>query len=221
MKTYVLPITAGALGSLALAVSASGQFTGATIEEIDLGAPEGFVTYRVVAHFEGPDLLLAWGGIPGVAVLDFFTGNGVNLLNAGGEFDGLIAEDFAAFPISEAYDSWVTAGATEHKGNATEYTGFGGDGIHAVIVGNSFGGDDALVFNSNPKNPWNGPDVVMAQFTLPEGNGFHLEGMVGWALAGAGTGFESTPFVVDNIPAPGAFALVGLAGLVNSRRRRC
>ncbi len=203
MKTNVLPITAGVFGSLALAVSASGQFLGALIEEIDLGAPECFVTYRVVAHFGGPDLTLAWGALPDVAELLFFTGNGVNLLNAGGEFEGLKAEDFAAFPISEAYDSWVTVGVTEHKGNNTDYSdGFlGSDGVHAVIVGSSFKGE-GLVFNGNPKNPWNGPDVVMAQFTLPEGNGFHLEGMVGWALAGAGAGFESTPFVVDNIIPP-------------------
>lgn len=42
----VFPITAGVFGSLALAVSASGQFLGATIEEIDLGAPAGFESFR-------------------------------------------------------------------------------------------------------------------------------------------------------------------------------
>ncbi|MEE8155434.1 MAG: PEP-CTERM sorting domain-containing protein [Phycisphaerales bacterium] len=221
MKTNVLPIAAGVFGSLALAVSTSGQFLGATIEEIDLGAPEGFVTYRVVAHFGGNDLMLAWGAIPGVAELHFWTGNDVNLLNAGGAFAGLKQEDFAAFPVSEAYDSWVTVGVTEIGGNNTDYSpGFAGsDGVNAVIVGNAFDETDGLVFNGNPKNPWFGPDVVMAQFTLAEGNGFHLEGMVGWAL-GAGAGFESTPFVVDNIPAPGAMALLGLAGLAGARRRR-
>ncbi len=219
--------------SLVVSSSLRADFLGVTIVEVtaDVGTPDGFVTYRVVANFDGPDILLAWGGLPDVGKLIFFTGNEVNLLNAGGEFDGLKAEDFAAFPISEAYDSWVTVGATEHAGNQTDYDGFGGDGIHAVIVGNSFGGDGALVFNANPENPWFGPDLVMAQFTIPgipggqpgdKGhNGFHLEGMVGWALAEAGAGFEVDTFVVDNIPAPGALALVGLAGLVNIRRRRC
>ena len=233
MRINVLAISVGVFGSLAIAVSASGQFINATIEEIDLGAPEGFVTYRVVAHFAGKDLFLAWGAIPGVAELHFFTGNAVDLLNAGGKFAGTGAEDFAAFPISEAYDSWVTVGATELAGNATDYSpGFlgGGDGGN-LIKGHEFWETDGLIFNSNPENPWFGPDLVMAQFTIPgipggqpgdKGhNGFHLEGMVGWALAEAGAGFESTPFVVDNIPAPGAFALVGLAGLVNIRRRRC
>jgi len=223
MNCKTLAGLTGVTALLLTSTSVRAQFLDVEIVEVtkDVGTPEGFVTYRVVANFDRPDILLAWGGLPDVGKLIFFTGNEVNLLNAGGEFDGLKAEDFAAFPISEAYDSWVTVGATEHAGNATDYSGFGGDGIHAVIVGNSFGGDGALVFNANPKNPWFGPDVVMAQFTLAEGNGFHFEGMVGWALAEAGAGFESTPFVVDNIPAPGAFALVGLAGLVNIRRRRC
>ncbi len=232
MKKNVLPITAGVLGSLALAVSASGQFLGATIEEIDLGAGEGLVTYRVVAHFGGPDLLLAWGAIPGVAELHFYTGRDTDLVNGDGALDGLKFGDFAGFSNVE-YDSWVTVGATGLAGNATDYSpGFAGsDGVNAVIVGNSFWETDGLVFNSNPKNPWFGPDVVMAQFTIagiPGGKpgdkghfGFHLEGMVGWALAGAGAGFESTPFVVDNIiPAPGAMAMLGLVGLTMGRRRR-
>ncbi|MEE8153900.1 MAG: PEP-CTERM sorting domain-containing protein [Phycisphaerales bacterium] len=221
MKKNVLPIAAGVLGSMALAVSASGQFTGASIQEIDLGAPAGFTTYRVVAHFSGKDLMLAWGAIPGIAELHFFTGNNVNLLNGDGALDGLKFGDFAGFS-NQAYDSWLTVGATDIAGNATDYSpGFAGsDGVTALLTNNtrSFDELDGLVFNSNPKNPWFGPDVVMAQFTLPEGNGFHLEGLVGWALAGAG--FESTPFVVDNIPAPGAMALLGLAGLAGARRRR-
>ncbi len=221
MKTNVLPITAGALGSLALTVSASGQFLGATIEEIDLGAPEGFVTYRVVAHFDGPDILVAWGGLPDIGELHFFTGNDVDLLNAGGKFAGTGAEDFAAFPISEAYDSWVTVGATEHAGNATAVTsGFlqrGNDDGGNAVEGHELWETDGLVYNANPKNPWSGPDVVMAQFTIPgvpgglpgdKGhNGFHLEGMVGWALAGAG-GFAST-FLVDNITGPCPWDLDG------------
>ncbi|MEE8153531.1 MAG: hypothetical protein V3T53_01075 [Phycisphaerales bacterium] len=207
MKTNVLPITAGVFGSLALTVSASGQFIGVSIEQIDLGAPECFVTYRVVAHFIGPDLMLAWGAFPGVAELHFWTGNGVNLLNGGGALDGLKFGDFAGFSTVE-YDSWVTVGATGIAGNATDYSpGFiGSDGVTAAIVGNSFDDtDDGLVFNSNPKNPWFGPEVVMAQFTLAEGYGFHLEGVVVWDDAEAG-GFFVTPFVVGRFvppPCPG------------------
>ncbi|MEE9131055.1 MAG: hypothetical protein V3T84_13635, partial [Phycisphaerales bacterium] len=134
------------------------------------------------------------------------------------KFAGLKEEDFAAFPISEAYDSWVTVGATELAGNQTDYSGFGSDGIHAVIVGNSF--KSGLVFDSNPGSPVLGPEVVLAQFTLPDNNGFHLEGVILWNPPGAGPGFIVSPFMVDNIPAPGGLALLGLIGLAGPRRRR-
>ena len=223
MKTNVLHITAGVFGSLALAVSASAQFTGATIEEIDLGAPEGFVTYRVVAHFDGPDVLLAWGGMPEVEPLDFFTGNGVELLNAGGKYSGLKAEDFPAFPVAEEYDSWVSLASTiDNEGDGGYNDGFlGSDGVHAVIVGSSFHEDDGLVGTGDPDRPVLGPEVVLAQFTIPGipggvpgdpgHNGIHLEGMVVWGFL-PGAGSNETPFVVDNIiPAPG--------GLAGPRRR--
>ncbi len=232
MRINVLAISVGVFGSLAIAVSASGQFINATIEEIDLGAPEGFVTYRVVAHFDGPDIVLAWGAIPGIAELHFFTGNEVDLLNAGGAFDGLKFEDFAVFPISEEYDSYVTVGATKLAGNQTDYNpGFlGGDGVHRVIEGHEFWDENAFIFDSDPTSPVLGPDVVLAQFTIPgilggqagdKGhNGFHLEGTVGWALAGAGAGFLVDTFTVDNIPAPGGLVLLGLIGLTGAARRR-
>ncbi len=190
-----------------------------TIVEVtaDVGTPEGFVTYRVVANFDGMDQVLAWGGLPGVDPLLFFTGGG-DLLNAGGKYAGLKEEDFAAFPISEAYDSWVTVGATELAGNQTDYSGFGSDGIHAVIVGSSL--KNGFVFDSDPTSPVLGPEVALAQFTLPENNGFHLEGGIAWKPPGAGD-FIVTPFIVDNIiPAPGGLALLGLIGLAGPRRCR-
>ncbi len=227
MRRNTLSITAGTFGLLALAVPASADFINVDIQELDLGAPEGFVTYRVIAHFEGPDVVLAWGGLPDLCELHFFTGDDVDLLNAGGKFAGTGQEDFAAFPISEAYDSWVTVGATELAGNATAVTsGFlqrGNDDGGNAVEGHELWETDGLVYNANPKNPWFGPDVVMAQFTIPgvpgglpgdKGhNGFHLEGMVGWALAGAG-GFAST-FLVDNITEPCPWDIDG-SGIVGA-----
>ncbi|MEE8154965.1 MAG: hypothetical protein V3T53_08455 [Phycisphaerales bacterium] len=200
MKTNVLPITAGVFGSLALAVAVSGQFIDVTYEQVDMGAPECFRTFRVMAHFHGMDTMLAWGAIPGEGELDFFTYTGVNLLNGDGALDGLKFGDFAGFSNVE-YDSWVTVGATDLAGNATDYSpGFiGSNGIDAAIVGNSFDETDGLVFNSNPKNPWFGPDVVMAQFTLPVGNLFHLGGVVKWRPAGGG-GVNVDEFVVGVLP---------------------
>lgn len=219
MKNNLLPITLAALGSLVLAVSASGQFIDVTIEPFDSGAPAGFVTYRVVAHFGGQDIVLAWGAIPGEAELIFFTSGG-DLLNAGGGFGGLKQEDFAQWPISALYDSWLTVGTTGFAGNQTDYTpGFiGSDGVTNAVKGNAFSETDGLVFDSDPTSPIVGPDVVLAQFTLPEPGYFHLEAVVAWRPPG-GT-FQLDSFEVDFIPGPGALALFGLAGLVGSRRRR-
>ncbi|MEE8155153.1 MAG: hypothetical protein V3T53_09405 [Phycisphaerales bacterium] len=214
--------------------SSRADFLGVTIVEVtaDVGTPEGFVTYRVVANLDGMDLVLAWGGMARAGALDFFTGNGVELLNAGGKYAGLKAEDFPAFPIAEAYDSWVSVASTiDNDGDGSYDEGFlGSDGVHAVIVGSSFHEDAGLVYGADPDKPPFGPEVVMAQFTIPGvpgggpgdpgHNGFHLEGIVAWA--GAGAGFEISPFIVDNIiPAPGGLALLGLAGLASPRRRRC
>ena len=219
----VFPITAGVLGSLALAVSASGQFINVTIEDFAAGAPPGFETFRVVAHFGGPDIVHAWGGLPDEGALVFFTHDGVDLLNAGGGFGGLKQEDFAGFPISALYDSWLTVGSTEFAGNQTDYTpGFiGSDGVTAAVVGNAFSETDGLVFDSDPTSPIFGPDVVLAQFTVPEGTGLWMEGVIAWNPPGAGPGFNISPFIAYNFPAPGALALFGLAGLVGNRRRRC
>ena len=59
------------------------------------------------------------------------------------------------------------------------------------------------MFDGDPNGPILGPEVVLAQFTLPEGNGFHLEGVIAWnPEGGAGPGFNISPFVVENIPGP-------------------
>lgn len=225
MAKNVYSLAACAMGSLVAASSASADFVFVSAEEVDVGAPDGFVTYRVVAHFDGPDIVLAWGGIPGVGELNFFTCDQTELLNAGGPFDGLKQEDFAQFPIAEEYDSYVTVGATGFEGNQTDYSpGFiGSDGVTNAVKGNAFSEDDGLVFDSDPTSAVFGPDVVLAQFTLPGPGGslppFVLEGVIAWNTP-AGGGFQTSLFHVNCIPAPGALSLLGLAGLAGARRRR-
>jgi hypothetical protein len=58
---------------------------------------------------------------------------------------------------------------------------------------------------------------VIAQFTIAAGEVGMYEGTVDWQ--GQGAGFTSDTFSVM-VPAPGAMALLGLAGLAGSRRRR-
>ena len=172
-----------------------------------------------MAHLGDANFVLAWGGLPGKGKLIFYTGpsegNGPDLLNAGGPFAGLKAEDFAAFSISFEWDSWVTVGTTVWVGNQTNYTqGFiGSNGVDAVVVGNAFSSseqEEGLVFDSDPTSPILGPDVVLAQFTIPVGVGFHLEGVVVWfPPPSAAPGFFVDSFVVDNIPEPCPWDLDG------------
>ena len=220
MRTFgnVARVVSGAVLLLA-AESTCAQFINVQIVDVttDVGTPDGFETFRVVANFAGPDVVHAWG-----SPLDFYTGNGVDLLNAGGKFSGLKEEDFPAFPITEAYDSWVSLTSIIDNVDDGGYDdGFlGSDGIHAVIIGSSFHEDDGLVRSADPDAPVLGPEVFLAQFTIPVSNGFHLEGMIAWGDDGQG-GVIETAFMVDNIiPAPGALALLGLAGLISARRRR-
>ncbi len=245
MRKNVLPMTAGVFGSLALAAmgslfvagTASADLIDVTIEDGPFQHPDGDLwdTFRVVAHFDDlGDRIGAVAGVSAQALL-FFTGGGdmYNQL----AFEGFPFNDFPSVGFGgETYDSYVTIGATEFPHNTQFSPNFLGEGGKIppqiqVILGDSFGpenngawfffGGPTLV--TGPDGSWNG-DVVIAQFTVPEGVGFHLEGNVGWVDApppGLGGGdLIIAPFEVDNIPAPGAMALLGLAGLAGARRRR-
>lgn len=154
-------------------------------------------TWRVIAVFDNEnDKLLGVNGFS----LCFFAGGG-ELYNQA-LFGGLPANDFPSVSLGgEAYDSYVTTGATDFP----HHTGFTKDWVGAIagsefcrVGGWFYGGDPPPVidFDSIPDNKTF--DVVVAQFTVDEGVGFHLEGNIVWQLD---KGENSTPFVVDNIMA--------------------
>ncbi len=237
MRKNVFPITAGVLGSLGLAGmgsllvagKASADLIDVSIEASPFQHPDGDVwdTWRVVAHFDNLEDQIA----AVVGPLFFFTGGG-DMYNQEA-FPNLPPNDFPSAAIGgELFDSYVTIGATDFPHNVQFTPDFLGDWGGepppiSVIKGSSFSeSDGAWFFIGGPTlvAPWDG-NVVVAQFTVLQGVGFHLEGNIGWVDApppGLGGGGEILidPFVVDNIPAPGALALFGLAGLAGTRRRR-
>ena len=95
-------------------------------------------------------------------------------------------------------------------------------------MGNNFHEDDGAWFffgappdDSNLEDSEGGNetfDVLIFQVGVVTGAGFHLNGNVQWFNPVSGD--FNTFFEVDNIPAPGALALLGLAGLAGGRRRR-
>ena len=66
MSCKILAGLTGVTALLLTSTSARAQFINVEIVDVtkDVGTPEGFVTYRVVANFAGMDLVLAWGELP-------------------------------------------------------------------------------------------------------------------------------------------------------------
>jgi MYXO-CTERM domain-containing protein len=62
--------------------------------------------------------------------------------------------------------------------------------------------------------------VLLFQLTVAEGDGFTGHINVSWANTAQGTTGLETFQIFSQVPAPGALALLGLAGLVGVRRRR-
>lgn len=203
---------------VAIAGAAHGDFTGVTA--VDIGNPNaGETTYRLHAHFTSPtDQLLAVSGHAQITPI-IFTTNTV-LINDGGTFAGQVEEDFAAFPNSGLYDSWVTIAHSVFAGNDTAYSpGF--DPLGAYIQGSSWSIADEGWFDTNPATSALGTSILIAQFTVADtedgaAGDVTLQGTVAWQ-PGPGE-LTSEFFLVTTVPAPGALALLALAGCVGRRR---
>lgn len=222
-------------GVVTLAVSCSASAGLVQVSCIDgpYQHPDGLhITVQIIASFDNAvDQISAVNGLtePGLNQLIFFTGGG-ELYNQA-LFGGLFLNDFPSIPFGgELYDSYVTLGDT-FDGNVSLTPGFlGGTGDDQVILGSSFQENDgAWYFSGSPpvvgdlEDAIQGNDtidIVIAQFTVDNGVGLHLEGNLAW-LSNLGDSFN-TPFIVDLgcAPSPGVLALFGFAGLVGTNRRR-
>ena len=210
MKVKALAFAAGAL---AIAGVANADLAGAHVVNMgDIGG--GVDTWRVYLDFDSPtDTLLAVSGNDQVAPLVFQSLDGDALVNSS-PLGGLIQEDIP-FPISDAWDSWVTIGDPATQNTAFSPGFLGGDGLLSVINGTSFSqADNGGYFDQNPGSPEQGGTILIAQFTVAN---FSYSGTADWQAAGAGA--TSTAFAVSTVPAPGALALLGLAGFAARRRR--
>ncbi|MCH8823804.1 MAG: hypothetical protein IH984_09890 [Planctomycetes bacterium] len=216
------------LWSIAAVALASNSHASLISVEIIAGAnqhPDGMHdTWQVIAIFDDEnDRLLGVGG-QGILSIDFTTGGG-ELYNQA-LYSGLPFNDFpsAGGLGGELYDSYATTGATIFPAN-TQFTGDFADWDGNVIAGSSFSGLGGWFYIGDPPPvgffdiiPDNETfDVVIAQFTIDKGVGFHLSGSIAWKDVGDE---NNTPFSVDNIPAPSAAALLGIVALTTTRRRR-
>ncbi|MCA9284880.1 MAG: PEP-CTERM sorting domain-containing protein [Phycisphaerales bacterium] len=217
MKT-ALPVMAG-IGSLVLSAAASAAFTGFAGDSYNVES--GGATYCVL------DLYVCFDEAN--VLLNVFNANISNDAGADYHHEDLFGPNWNPnFSLNGAADSFVSIGMAAPGANSTSadpnFPNFGGNAIPA----------NAGWFNSNPPNLQGAASAnpnlgdgfytfigrfVIAEVTSPT----KLSGVVSVTYnSGLGTPSSQNTgeFSFGWVPAPGALALLGLAGLAGSRRRR-
>ena len=221
MNVKQLSLLAGG-ATMLLAATASADFQGlsADIVGTDLavpGAPAHW-TARIYANLDAGSRL------------DAIYGNADNPLSMGttsslfqSDFGGATTQAinpalYNAFP-SLVYDSWVTIGLEDQGGNALSEIGL----IHDDASGTSTSDGSFYVTPDDAQGAEIDGRVLIAQFTT-YGDDAVLSGTVslqGKDANGDNWTAESQSYSFGNVvPAPGALALLGLAGFAGRRRRR-
>jgi hypothetical protein len=214
MKSKILlGLTAG-VGSLILAGTATADFQYLTLEVVDNGGVVAGTTFDLYAYVDA-------GGR-----VDAVYGDGANTLSIGvdgGNFFQSVYGGNTSMDINPAflplfpelqYDSYVTIGLTDNGGNALnnigiDWTGFAAGGTLSTDNGTWF------VTPDDAQGDESGGRVLLGRFTI---DGGELVGSVN--LQGRdSSGTVWNAHGVTWVPAPGALALLGLAGLASRRRR--
>ena len=217
IKTLSMTIAAGSL----LATGAMADYTGMGYDGTDNG--DGTWTARIYANFDAA-----------TDELDAVYGDATNLLSissTGGfyqnAFGGNTSADinpalYPAFP-SLVLDSWVTIGLEDNVGNnmlniGIDWSDFEAGGDITSDNGTWFATpDDAQVLAGADLR------VMIGQFTM-YGLDSHVSGLINLqGKVGNFETFQETGIAFDYslaIPAPGALALLGLAGVASRRRRK-
>jgi len=215
-KTLSLTIAAGTL----IAGSAMADYTGLTFEGVDNG--DGTWTARIYANFSAAtdELDAVFGDAQDSLSISSSGGFYQNALG-GGTSLSINPLLIPMFP-SLAFDSWVTIGLEDMTGNnmltiGIDYTDFEAGGSIMTDNGSWFATpDDAQVLAGADLR------VMVGQFTM-YGLDSNVSGVLN--LQGKVGDFETfqargQAFDFSLIPAPGALALLGLAGVVSRRRRK-
>ena len=210
----LLGLTAG-VGSLILAGTATADFQGLTLEVVDNGGLVAGTTYDLYADVDaGGRVDAVYGDGANTLSIGVNGGNFVQNIYGGNTSMDINPAFLPLFP-SLAYDSFVTIGLTDSTGNALnnigiDFTGFAAGGALSTDNGTWFVTPDDAQGNES------GGRVLLGRFTI---DGGELVGSI--SLQGRdSTGTVWNADGVTWIPAPGALALLGLAGLAVRRRRK-
>lgn len=182
-------------------------------------AVDGYDTYKIFLNFTSPaDKLLAINGdvAGGYSAISYEGGELYNAL-----FAGVLSDDtglYAAFPGMEGDSYFTIGGQTDTSFSPGFLAGnTGADG--SVVNGSSFTWENnGGYFDSDPGSGAfdSGSGILVAQLTVASGEDITFGGTASYNSEAGDLTFAS--FSVTTVPAPGALALLGLAGL--GRRRR-
>ena len=214
-KTLSLTIAAGTL----IAGSAMADYTGLTFEGVDNG--DGTWTARIYANFSAAtdELDAVFGDAQDSLSISSSGGFYQNAL--GGATSLSINPALIPLFPSLAFDSWVTIGLEDMTGNNMLNIGIDFSSFEA---GGSIATDNGSWF-ATPDDPQvlAGADlrVMVGQFTM-FGLDSHVSGVLNLqGKAGDFVTFQARDQIFDfALPAPGALALLGLAGIASRRRRK-
>ncbi len=239
MKKKALSVLAGLGGAMIVSTGADASYQGLTVQQHTIATVNGVQrsVYRVYAIFSDPgDFLTSVAGSPTLGNLQVQTRNALGLA-PGGNFvnpagGSATAPTFKAIGLQTEWDTFVDIGLASVPYGGTDGTGlspgFSGIGSVASINTNNAGwftagpiaqgmAGNGLALGAN----WG---VIIMQLTVNAGN--HVAGTVAIGgvnnnpLAGGTTFQTNADQTFNSFPAPGAHALLGLAGVVGSRRRR-
>lgn len=242
MKKKALSVLAGVGGAMILSSAAEASYQGL----ITVSAGDHLVngisrtSWRVYAMFSDPgDFLTSVAGSPTLGNMQIQSRNPLNVA-PGGNFvnpagGGSTAPTFKNLGTQVEWDTFVDIGLASVPYATIDETGLspGFTGVGSVSSVNT---NNAGWFTAGPKPQGmagNGTanvggsahwGVLMMQLTVNTGN--HVAGTVAIGgsnnnpLAGSTTFQTSADQTFASFPAPGALALLGLAGVVSSRRRR-
>ncbi|HCV24091.1 MAG TPA: hypothetical protein DGN59_11580 [Candidatus Latescibacteria bacterium] len=216
----------GAACTLIATAAASADVSGIEIDHLgNMGYGETYRVYAVVGDGERIDAV--FGNAVGPLSIDTAAGMSFYQNGYGGNTSMAINSGFFAMVPSLEWDSYVTIGALYVDG-----TPFGSNALMDIgIDWTSFeGGGSIDTANGSwfvtPVDPQGGEidnRVLVAQFTVIGGTGNGYEDIVG-CMSFQGKDIDGNTFqnlnVCIAVPAPGALALIGFAGIVGRRRRR-
>ena len=247
MRKYVLPITTGVFGSLALAVSASADFTGLQTEMKGTydtagasGGPDvGLVdVWNLYALFNDPNDSLA-----GIIVIadDPNFGDMIHSSDLNTPFDGLgggfwnwasgantplsNGPTYNLDPAAADADTYLTIGLK--SGSFDVDWAFFAPGSADILQNSGILNGSGVIdvdfgYLATPLDEQTYPvdgRVLVLQVAVRSGE--HASGVwnIHWHNVGGGGG-GTTRIEWTTVPAPGTLALLGLAGLAGTRRRR-